>query len=100
MKQAKKILLIILLFLMFLAATTQAQKIFIDDVALKSIQNQVEIKWSHHFSAYQALKWRIDQNDLSVYREDVNRYNRSYLAQELAFVSLLEQSEQDKTVLC
>jgi hypothetical protein len=96
MKQAKKILLIILLFLMFLAATTQAQKIFIDDVALKSIQNQVEIKGSHHFSAYQALKWRIDQNDLSVYREDVNRYNRSYLAQELAFASLLEQSEQDK----
>ena len=33
---------------------------------------------------------------MSVYKEDVNRYNRSYLAQELTFASLVEESEKDK----
>ena len=55
-----KMLLIILLFIRHWVPDTHAQKIYINDVALKSIQNQIEIKGSHHFRAYRALKWRID----------------------------------------
>jgi len=72
------------------------KKIFVDQVAVSKIQEQLQTNGSHHQRAFKAMKWRVDQDDLSVYREDVNRYNRSYLAQELAAASLLSESKAEQ----
>ena len=89
-------MILILAFFSLMLTDTRAQKIYINDSVLKSIQKEIGIKESHHSQAYQALKWRVNQDDLTVYREDVNRYNRSYLSQEFAFASLIERSEKEK----
>lgn len=92
----KEMLLIVLLCFGLLTPAAHAQKLYINDADLKLIKDQIKVKGSHHNQAYQALKWRIEQQDLTVYKEDVNRYNRSYLAQELAFASLLSKKEIER----
>ena len=92
----RKFFLILLISFGLLRPAAHAQKLHIDDAELTAIQQQIEITGSHHDQAFKALKWRIDQQDLSVYKEDVNRYNRSYLAQELAFASLIAEQETEK----
>jgi hypothetical protein len=94
----EEFLVFLCIFLLVCPSKVQAQggRLFTTTDLLPKIQEQILVAGSHHHRAFQALKWRVDQNDLSVYGEDVNRYNRSYLAQELAFVSLFDQSEKEK----
>jgi len=72
------------------------QKLFVDESLINAIQKEMKILDSHHHKAFQALKWRVKQGDLKVYKEDVNRYNRSYLAQELALACVLSEPENER----
>jgi len=58
---------------------------------VEAIQEAIQQTGTHHHAAFEALEWRVMQQDLSVYGSGINRYNRSYLAQEVAFLSLMSQ---------
>lgn len=70
--------------------------LFLSKYKLKEIRKAVEQSGSHHQLAFQALKERVDQNNLSVYGSGVNTYNRSYLAREAAFISLISNKPKVK----
>ena len=83
---------------MNIASAQQKTRLFIPDEAkLQAIQQAILKEGTTHHEAFTQLKNRVDGKDLSVYlEENVNRYSRSYYAQEAAAVSLLLVDEEDK----
>jgi hypothetical protein len=76
--------------------TIRDDRLFIRADALTAIKEQMRQPSTHHHQAFEALKWRVDQGDLSVYGSGINRYNRSFYAQELAFVCLMAEEEDQR----
>jgi hypothetical protein len=88
---------IFLLIMIWVTGFAQSQpQLYLSNYKLEKIKAAVEIDHSHHALAYQSLKERVDAGSLDVYLGDPNRYNRSYLAQEAAFVSLISDSREQQ----
>jgi hypothetical protein len=96
---AKRILAFTLTFILEISVFAQfptQYPLYLNADRLAAIQNARQKSGSHHAEAFAAMKWRVDQGDLTVYGDNVNRYNRSYLAQEAAFLSLLTIDTSEK----
>lgn len=63
---------------------------------LSQLQNAIKKEGTTHQLAFREMKQRVDAHDLSIYIEEVNRYNRSYFVQEAAALSLLLTAEKEK----
>lgn len=75
---------------------TQSQPIlYLEKHQLKELKKSVQIKDSHHGQAMQSLTHRVNANKLTLYSNNANRYPRSYLAQEAAFLSLMSEKRKD-----
>ena len=92
----EKLLYYLLLFISLFIFQTSIAQLYVSGVDLKAIKKEIRKEGTHHYAAYQKLKSRVDQHDLTVYGSGIDRYNRSYYAQEAAFLSLLENDEQQQ----
>jgi len=64
-------------------------RLFVNGSHLTKVRESVAVPGSHHAEALQNIRSRVHAEDLHAYGNGVNRYNRSYLAQEAAFLGLL-----------
>ncbi len=81
----------------YLNAGVQAQPfLYIEKNKLNDIRKAIQNSESHHSQAYHSLLKRVNDGNLSSYGENINRYQRSYLAQEAAFLSLLNDQRSEK----
>jgi len=85
------------IFLLIHGFTQSQPYLYVSEPDLEKIKAAIAVDNSHHYLAYQSLKDRVDAGSLEVYLGEPNHYNRSYLAQEAALVSLMSCNiEQQK----
>ena len=89
-------LILIALFLLECPELRAKEYLYVDKDQVSQLRKTIQIKGLHHAEAFQTIKWRVDQQDLSIYEEEVNRYNRSYYAQEAAFLSLVSPRRSER----
>jgi len=68
-------------------------RLFLTQSKLDSLRDAVAEPGTHHFAAFNAMKARVDKNDLDIYIMSMN-YARVFRAREAALISLLSGEDR------